>query len=172
MRMNISSKRSAGAGLWCRTAKSCRLATPSLLTARLLKRFAFPYRKITKEAVKENIGHRIQAFGMCTLAREVLDTRPFVGFGASELLSFGIRAGLIDAAVLACDGAGTVIAPTPALVQGIGGRMSGLVRTTPYHEVITRIEQNGGYVLDHMAGRIISWQGLCWQASRVLPGLP
>ncbi len=133
---------------------------PIIADCPLAKRFAFPVPEITKEAVKENIGHRIQAFGMCTPAREVLDTRPFVGFGASELLSFGIKAGLIDAAVLVCDGAGTVIAPTPALVQGIGGRMSGLVRTTPYKEVIHRIEQNGGYVLDHISGHIDQLAGV------------
>ena len=69
---------------------------------------------------------------MCTPGREVMDTREFVGFGASELLSFGLHKGLLDAVVLACDGAGTVVVTKPAMVQGIGGRMSGLVSTTPY----------------------------------------
>ena len=50
--------------------------------------------------------------------------------------------------MLACDGAGTVVVTRPALVQGIGGRMSGLVRTSPYIPVMNRIEQNGGFVLD------------------------
>jgi putative methanogenesis marker protein 8 len=140
--------------------KVVSVGDPIIADCPLAKRFAFPVPEITKEAVKENIEHRIQAFGMCTPAREVLDTRPFVGFGASELIIFGIQAGLIDAAVIACDGAGTVIAPTPALVQGIGGRMSGLVRTTLYHDVIKRIEQNGGYVLDHTAGRIDQLAGV------------
>jgi putative methanogenesis marker protein 8 len=85
---------------------------------------------------------------MCTARREVLDNREFVGFGASEILSFGLHAGLIDAVVLACDGAGTVIVTKPALVQGIGGRMSGLVSTSPIPEVMDRIEANGGIVLD------------------------
>jgi putative methanogenesis marker protein 8 len=85
---------------------------------------------------------------MCTPGREVMDKREFVGFGASELLSFGLHKGLIDAVVLACDGAGTVVVTKPAMVQGIGGRMSGLVSTTPYPEVMDRIERNGGYVLD------------------------
>jgi putative methanogenesis marker protein 8 len=114
----------------------------------LARRFAYPITDLTKESVKANIEHRIKAFGMCTPGREVLDTREFVGFGASEILSFGLHAGLIDAVVLACDGAGTVVVTKPALVQGIGGRMSGLVSTTPYPEVIARIEANGGLVLD------------------------
>lgn len=133
---------------------------PIIADCPLAKRFAFPVPEISKESVQKNIEHRIKSFGMCTPAREVMDIRPFVGFGASELLRFGIHAGLFDAAVLACDGAGTVIAPNPALVQGIGGRMSGIVRTIPYREVISRIEQNGGYVLDHMNGCIDQMAGV------------
>src|SRR5208337_3834180 len=93
----------------------------------LAKRFAYPVPRITQEAVKANIEHRMKAFGMCTSRRDVLDTREFVGFGATELLGFASNVGLIDAAVLACDGAGTVIVRKPALIQGVGGRMSGLV---------------------------------------------
>jgi len=114
----------------------------------LAKRFAYPIPDIRKESVKANIEHRIKAFGMCTPAREVMDTREFVGFGASELLSFGLQKGLLDAVVIACDGAGTVVVTKPAMAQGIGGRMSGLLSTTPYPEVMDRIERNGGYVLD------------------------
>jgi len=114
----------------------------------LAKRFAYPIPAITKDAIKANIEHRIKAFGMCTANREVLDSREFVGFGASELLSFGLKIGFIDAVVLACDGAGTVVVTKPEMVQGIGGRMSGLVRTSPHPSVIDRIEQDGGIVLD------------------------
>ena len=114
----------------------------------LTKKFAYPLSVLDKESVKANIEYRIKAWGMCTPRREVSDTREFVGFGASELLSFGLSAGLLDAVVLACDGAGTVIVTKPALVQGIGGRMSGLVKTVPYKDVIMRIEENGGIVID------------------------
>jgi putative methanogenesis marker protein 8 len=114
----------------------------------LAKRFAYPIPDISKESVKANIEHRIKAFGMCTPGREVVDTREFVGFGASELLSFGLHKGLLDAVVLACDGAGTVVVTKPAMAQGIGGRMSGLVSTTPYPEVMDKIEKGGGFVLD------------------------
>ena len=50
----------------------------------LAKRFAYPVPKITQEAVKANIEHRMKAFGMCTTRRDVIDTREFVGFGATE----------------------------------------------------------------------------------------
>lgn len=120
----------------------------------LAKRFAYPIPDLNAESVKANIEYRIESWGMCTPRREVLGSREFVGFGASEILSFGLYAGLIDAVVLACDGAGTVIVNKPALVQGIGGRMSGLVKTTPYPEVISRIEENGGIVIDKVHARL------------------
>jgi putative methanogenesis marker protein 8 len=120
----------------------------------LAKRFAYPVPDITTKAVKTNVENRITEWGMCTPNRKVLDNREFVGFGASEILSFGLQTGVVDAVVLACDGAGTVIVTNPALMQGIGGRMSGLVRTTPYTEVIRRIEENGGIVVDKLHAQL------------------
>jgi len=131
----------------------------------LAKRFGFPIPAITKDAVKANIEHRIKTFGMCTPDRKVLDSREFVGFGASELLSFGLLSGLIDAAVLACDGAGTVIVTKPEMAQGIGGRMSGLVKTSPYRSVMDRIEQGGGIVLDRDHARIDQLAGVALAVS-------
>lgn len=128
----------------------------------LAKRFAHPVPKITPDTVRANIEARIKAFGMCTPQREVTDNREFVGFGASELLSFASHAGLIDAAVLACDGAGTVIVKDPALIQGIGGRMSGLVSTSPIRNVIRRIEKYGGIVVDKEYGVIDQFAGVKW----------
>jgi len=138
---------------------------PLISDCPLAKRFAYPIPSITKDAIRANIEHRIQAFGMCTPDREVQDTREFVGFGASELLSFGLRAGLLDAVVLACDGAGTVIATKPEMVQGIGGRMSGLVQTSPHKTVIDRIEQGGGLVLDRETARIDQLAGVALAVS-------
>ncbi len=114
----------------------------------LTRKFAHPVSTPDKESVKANIEYRIRTWGMCTPHREVIATREFVGFGASEILGFGLSAGMLDAVVLACDGAGTLIATNPALVQGIGGRMSGLVKTVPYEDVIRRIEEAGGIVID------------------------
>jgi putative methanogenesis marker protein 8 len=119
---------------------------PLIRECPLARRFARPVHPITPETVRANIEHRIRSFGMCSADRQVLSSGEFVGFGASELISFGLSAGSFDAAVIACEGAGTVIAPAPELVQGIGGRMSGLVRTTPIPGVIASIELNGGIV--------------------------
>lgn len=126
----------------------------------LTKKFACPVHDLDKKSVRANIEYRIKAWGMCTPDREVVETREFVGFGASEILSFGLSAGMIDAVVLACDGAGTVVATNPSLVQGIGGRMSGLVKTVPYGTVIRRIEDAGGVVVDRENASLNQTAGL------------
>ena len=128
----------------------------------LAKRFAYPVPKITQENVRANIEHRMKAFGMCTPDRDVLDKKEFVGFGATELLGFASKVGLIDAAVLACDGAGTVIVKDPALIQGVGGRMSGLVSTSPINKVIRRIEKYGGIVVDKEHASLDQFAGVKW----------
>ncbi|WP_319578989.1 methanogenesis marker 8 protein [uncultured Methanospirillum sp.] len=114
----------------------------------LAKRFACPVEEFTPAAVKKNIENRIASFGMCTPDRSLTSDDDFVGFGASELTRTGLARGIIDAAVLACDGAGTVVVTDPAMAQGIGGRMSGLVSTSPIRSVIERIEAGGGIVPD------------------------
>ena len=113
----------------------------------LARRFAVPVTSMEPGAIRANMEARIRSFGMCTPRREVISETDFVLFGASELMMEGLRSGLLDAAVLACDGAGTVVVYDPALVQGIGGRMSGLVKTTPYSAVVERIRGAGGAVV-------------------------
>ena len=131
-----------------RDGKVVSVGKPMIHFCPLAKRFSVPVDPITPEQVQKNIEGRIASFGMCTPERIVECSDDFVLFGASELLMQGLRSGSIDAVVLACDGAGTVVAPTPELVQGIGGKMSGLVKTTPITAVIERIEAAGGIVID------------------------
>jgi putative methanogenesis marker protein 8 len=103
--------------------------------------------KITPEEVKKNMEFRIKDFGMFTDKRH-LELEDFVGFGASEVMMTGLNRGLLDTTVTACEGAGTVIANNPTLVQGMGGRMSGLVETEPIDGIINGITERGGIVLD------------------------
>ena len=130
----------------------------------LAKRFAIPVEKICPDAVAKNIEMRISAFGMCTPERELYSDDAFVGFGASEIMLSALGTdgddNLIDAAVIACDGAGTVIITDPRMVQGIGGRMSGLVKTVPYASVIERIIAGHGYVLDPDSARMNAVEGV------------
>jgi putative methanogenesis marker protein 8 len=103
---------------------------------------------ITPEEVKKNMEFWISDLGMFTARRRLIDVDTYVAFGASEILMSGLRNGFLETTVTACDGAGTVIASNPALVQGIGGRMSGLIETEPIKDVIEGIKKLGGTVLD------------------------
>ena len=91
--------------------------------------------EITEEIVRSNIEFRIGSFGMCSQNRE-LRMRDFLSFGISEILSSALKRNMIDAAVIAADGCGTVVVTEPEIVQGLGGRISGLCETTPIENVI------------------------------------
>lgn len=104
-------------------------------------------KKFTSKTAKENIEFRIKDFGLFTEDRAI-EMEIFVGFGASETFMTGLRRGLIDTSVTACDGAGTVITDNPKLAQGMGSRISGLSETTPIPKLIERIQEVGGIVLD------------------------
>jgi putative methanogenesis marker protein 8 len=115
--------------------------------------------RLTAEEAKKNMEYRIKELGMFTPKRR-FDCGVFVNFGASEIMMTALRRGLIDSTVTVCDGAGTVIASDPELVQGMGALMSGLIETEPIQEVIEGIESRGGIVLDKENARIDQIGGL------------
>jgi putative methanogenesis marker protein 8 len=104
--------------------------------------------KMTQDEIRKNMESRIRELGMFTENRKLEFETTVVAFGASEIMMSGLNSGFLETTVTACDGAGTVISGNPALVQGIGGRMSGLVETEPIDAVIKGIEERGGTVLD------------------------
>lgn len=114
-------------------------------------------KKIDKDIIAKNIQFRIDDFGMCTPNR-VLTMKDFLSFGVSEIICTAIRQGRVDAAVLVCEGCGTVIVTEPDMVQGIGGRVSGLVSTTPIPELIERVGKDR--VLDPEKARINQADGV------------
>lgn len=99
-------------------------------------------KKLTKEVIAENIQFRIDDFGMCTPERQ-LRMKDFLSFGISEIMCTLLDENEIDCVVMVLEGCGTVIVTEPELVQGIGGRVSGLVRTSPIPELFPKIgEEN------------------------------
>jgi len=127
---------------------------PRIKGCPLAKRFEIPVAEISTEAVKENIEQRIRSFGMCTARRKIMSDQDFFGFAPAELLACGLRSGIIDAVVFACEGAGTIIITSPEMVLGVGGWMTGLISTCPIPEVIDRIEEHGGIVLNRVTARL------------------
>lgn len=62
------------------------------------------------------------------------------------MLSAALKNRLIEAAVVVCDGAGTVISKDPETVQGIGARMNTLIFTSPLKGVLKQLERAGCHI--------------------------
>ena len=101
--------------------------------------------KIDEETVRKNIEYRISSFGLGTEDR-VVRAGDCVTFGVSEILSTAMSEGQLDAAVIAADGCGTAVITEPALLQGLCGRISGMVSTTPLDTVLDAVGR--GNVVD------------------------
>ena len=93
---------------------------------------------ITPEKIRQNIEFRIRDFGFCTEDR-VVYAKDYVTFGVSEILSYAIAQGELEAAVIAADGCGTAVVTDPLLLQGLCGRISGLVETSPLQVVLDAV---------------------------------
>jgi putative methanogenesis marker protein 8 len=113
-------------------------------------------KEITPEVVLENVEFRIRDFGMCAPTRN-MRMKDFLTYGVSELLAMAVSKGMLDAAVLVADGAGTVVVTDPELIQGIGGRISGIIETTPIAEVVQTVGKDN--VLDPDKGSIDQFSG-------------
>ena len=114
-------------------------------------------KELTKEEIEKNIQFRIDDFGMCTKNRQ-LRLKDFLSFGISEILSTLLDENLIDCAVMVCEGCGTVLVTESEMAQGVGGRVSGLVETSPIPELIEEFGQD--HVVDSETARIDQVDGL------------
>ena len=115
--------------------------------------------ELNEEFIRKNINFRIKDFGMCTPDR-VIEMDDLVTVGISEILKTNMENGSIDCVVGACDGAGTVIMTNPRVVQGVGGRVSGLISTTPIPEVIKNLEEKDSIVLNPETAELNQLEGL------------
>ena len=115
--------------------------------------------ELNKDFIRKNINFRIKDFGMCTPQR-IIEMDDAVTVGISEILKTNMEQGNIDCVVGACDGAGTVVMVNPRVVQGVGGRVSGLISTTPIPEVIKNLEDKDSIVLNHETAELNQLEGL------------
>jgi putative methanogenesis marker protein 8 len=116
--------------------------------------------KETPESIRKSVELKIDEFGFFTENRVLEYEGRDVPFGASEMLKDAMYEELIEITVCACDGAGTVLVKSPELVQGIGARMTGLVKTSPIPETIKQLENKGGMVLDPKTAAIDQVEGV------------
>jgi putative methanogenesis marker protein 8 len=110
-------------------------------------------KSIDKESVRESVETKISKFGFCCKNR-CFEAEPIVAYGASEMMRVWLENKLVDCAVVVCEGAGTVITTNGKLVQAIGARLTGIIKTSPIREIIDRIEADNGTLLDRGTARI------------------
>lgn len=110
-------------------------------------------KRIDVEAVRRSVQKKIEGHGFCCQNR-LFDAEPIVAYGASEMMRVWLEEGFIDCTVVVCEGAGTVISSNGKLVQAIGARLTGIVKTSPVPDIIEHIEGEGGIVLDKATARI------------------
>jgi putative methanogenesis marker protein 8 len=110
-------------------------------------------KRITAKTVCSDVETKIARYGFCCRNRK-FDAEPIVAYGASEMMCVWLEHHLIDCAIVVCEGAGTVITANSTLVQAIGARLTGIIKTSPIPEIIKHIEANGGVVLDKTEARI------------------
>jgi putative methanogenesis marker protein 8 len=117
-------------------------------------------KQIDVEAVRKSVEMKIAGSGFCCANRN-FDAEPIVAYGASEMMHVWLKKKkLIDCAVVVCEGAGTVLTSNGELVQSIGARLTGIIKTSPIKETIEHIEEDGGVVLDKATARIDQVEGV------------
>ena len=102
----------------------------------------------SRETIAGTLQLHMQELGMYGPGRVLeLQEKP-VSFGASEILTDAMSEGLVDAAVLVCEGAGTLVSARPEVLQAVGAHMTGLVKTGPIKEIQDGLEERGCLLLD------------------------
>lgn len=102
----------------------------------------------SRETVEKVLREHIKELGMYGPDRVLELSEKPVSFGASEIITDAMAEGLIDAAVVVSEGAGTVIATRPEVSQAIGAHMTGLIRTDPIPEIQNGLEERKSILLD------------------------
>jgi putative methanogenesis marker protein 8 len=102
----------------------------------------------SQETVEKVLRNHIEDFGMYSPNRVLeMDQKP-VSFGASEIIMDAMTESIVDAAVVVCEGAGTVIIARPEVLQAVGAHMTGLISTQPIKEIQEGLKQRGCLLLD------------------------
>jgi putative methanogenesis marker protein 8 len=116
-------------------------------------------KKLDVETVRKSVEMKIAGSGFCCANRS-FDAEPLVAYGASEMMRVWLEKGLVDCAVVVCEGAGTVATSNGELVQSIGARLTGIIKTSPIKEIVERVEADGGVVLDKASALIDQVEGV------------
>jgi putative methanogenesis marker protein 8 len=116
-------------------------------------------KELDKAAVKRTVEKKVKNFGFCCEHR-IFDNSMTVPYGSSEIVSVCLKKALLECTVTVCEGAGTVITSNPDLVQAIGARLTGIMKTSPISSIIEHIKSNGGTILDETSAEINQSRGV------------
>ena len=108
-------------------------------------------KEAVKDAIRKAIESKIKNYGFFTDDRKFSFDDVSIPYGASEMLGFALRKKAIDAAVVVCEGAGTVITGKPNIVQGIGARMNSLLLTSPIKVIVQNLKSAGCRIVSENA---------------------
>ena len=117
-----------------------------------MRRLKNPDTGTRKEAIIKAVEEKISKFGFFTEKRRFDQDAIAVPYGASEILMYAMKKERVDAAVVVCDGAGTVIVDKAEIVQGIGARMNGVFFTSPVFEIMRELKKRGCRIVSERAG--------------------
>lgn len=116
-----------------------------------LRKSLYGIEEESRESVRHVLQSHIEELGMYGPQRTLELVQMPVSFGASEILTDAMNQGLVDAAVVVCEGAGTVVVSRPEVLQAIGAHMTGLVETEPIPEILQGLIERGCITLDERA---------------------
>lgn len=102
----------------------------------------------SRQSVEQVLRGHIRELGMYSPNRVLEIYQKPVSFGASEIVMDAMAEDLVDAAVVACEGAGTVVVTKPEVLQAVGAHMTGLIRTDPISEIIKGLSVRGCLIID------------------------
>jgi len=139
--------------------KGVKVLTKPLIEYCPLHEAMYGTKNINAESVRKSVEMKIAGYGFCCENR-LFSAEPVVAYGASEMMHIWLEKKLIDCAVVVCEGAGTVITANGNLVQAIGARLTGIVKTSSIPGIIKQIEADGGFILDKANARIDQVEGV------------
>lgn len=116
------------------------IGEPKIRYCPLAEKFPKSVKKICKESVFEHVKWCIENYGLCTANRVLEADESFVEFGASETLYTCLKREFLDCCIIVGDCVGTVITKNAKVVQGLGGKLSGVIETTPISAVIEKLK--------------------------------
>lgn len=116
-------------------------------------------REVDADVVKHIVEKKVQVFGFCCKHR-LFDSSMVVPYGSSEIISVCMNLKLIDCGIVVCDGVGTVVTSNPRLIQGIGARLTGIIRTSPIKSIADYVKGMGDIAINESTAKIDQVEGV------------